>query len=410
MSTKLVQKREELAAKQKALASIFAEAGEDIDLMQVKSMIGDSKARAAEVKRLNDELSALGAEVDELATLERTAQSTKAAGERMAAPAGGMVHPGEGAMLETRKSLGRLFIESKAYTGFTGRQGPSAVVPIEMKTLMTTIAGWAPESVRMPGYVPSAQRTPRITDIIPVGRTNQAAVIYMAESTFTNNAAERAEGANDAGEAALVLTPTTANVREIAVWLPVTKEQMEDAVQVEGYVNNRLGLMIRQRLSSQLLAGNGVAPNLEGLLVNATVQTQAKGTDTTPDAVYKAMTRVRTVGFAEPNAAVFHPNDWQDIRLLRTTDGIYIWGSPSEVGPERIWGLTVIQDTAETENTGLVGDFAAGCELVMRQDVTFEVTDSHAGLFIQRTLAVLAFVRAAFPVYSPLSFCTVTGI
>ena len=232
----------------------------------------------------------------------------------------------------------------------------------------------------------------------------------MAESTFTNNAAERAEGANDAGEAALVLTPTTANVREIAVWLPVTKEQMEDAVQVEGYVNNRLGLMIRQRLSSQLLAGNGVAPNLEGLLVNAAVQTQAKGADTTPDAVYKAMTLVRTVGFAEPNAAVFHPNDWQDIRLLRTTDGIYIWGSPSEVGPERIWGLTVIQDTAETENTGLVGDFATGCELVMRQDVTFEVTDSHAGLFIQRTLAVLAFVRAAFPVYSPLSFCTITGI
>ena len=410
MTAKLVQKREELAAKQKALASIFEKAGEDIDLMRVDTMTGDSKARAAEVKRLNDELSALGAEVDELATLERTAQSTKAAGERMAAPASGMVHPGEGAMLDTRKSLGRLFIESKAYTGFTGRQGPSAVVPIEMKTLMSTIAGWAPESIRMPGYVPSAQRTPRITDIIPVGRTNQAAVIYMAESTFTNNAAERAEGANDAGEAALVLTPTTANVREIAVWLPVTKEQMEDAVQVEGYVNNRLGLMIRQRLSSQLLAGNGVAPNLEGLLVNATVQTQAKGTDTTPDAVYKAMTRVRTVGFAEPNAAVFHPNDWQDIRLLRTTDGIYIWGSPSEVGPERIWGLTVIQDTAETENTGLVGDFATGCELVMRQDVTFEVTDSHAGLFIQRTLAVLAFVRAAFPVYSPLSFCTITGI
>ena len=199
-------------------------------------------------------------------------------------------------------------------------------------------------------------------------------------------------------------------MRQIAVWIPVTDEQMRDVSYISGYVNNRLTLMLRQRLSSQLIVGNGVAPNLEGLLTNASVQTQAKGADPTPDAIYKAMTAIRVTGRAEPNATVWHPNDWQDIRLLRTADGIYIWGSPADPGPERIWGLQVIQDTAETENTALVGDFANFCELVMRQDIEFEVSNSHASYFIQFIQAIRASVRAAFPIYRPTAFCKVTGI
>ena len=408
MATQLVAKREELKAKQAALASIFEQAGNDLDLSKAEALKGfaDTAAKAAEIKRLNDELTALGKDVDQLAETERIAASVKGMAQSMVQP----VNAPEPQPEAQVKSLGEMFTESVAFKGFDGRRSPAALLPgVNVKTLMTQAAGWAPESLRMPGYVPSAQRIPTVLDAIPMGTTGQAAVVYMEETTFTNNAAGRAEGANNAGEAALALTQQTANVREFAVWLPVTREQMDDVAQVQGYINNRLPLMLRQVMSAAILTGAG-APSFTGIIGLAGVQTQAKGADPTPDAIHKAMTLVSVTGRANPNVTIWHPNDWQDVRLLRTADGIYIWGSPSEAGPERIWGLPVVQDSACTENTALVGDFANFTELAMRQGIQLEVSDSHAGLFIQRTLAILATVRAALVVYRPAAICQVTGI
>lgn len=408
MATKLVEKREELKRRQAALAQVFEQAGPDLDLGKVEALKGlaDTTARAAEVKRLNDELTGLGREVEQLAEMERVAASVKGFGQVIEHPA---AVPAQREPAHQVKSLGELFTESVAFKAFDGRRGPIATLDMEVKTLMTQSAGWAPENIRMPGYVPSAQRQPTVLEAIPMGTTSQAAVVYMLESTFTNNAAGRTEGANDAGEAALALTATTANVREFAVWLPVTREQMDDVPQVQGYVNNRLPLMLRQVMSAAILTGAG-APSFTGIIGLAGVQTQAKGADPTPDAIYKAMTLVSVTGRANPNVTIWHPNDWQDVRLLRTTDGVYIWGSPADPGPARIWGLPVILDSACTENTALVGDFANFTELAMRQNIQLEVTDSHAGLFIQRTLAILATVRAALVVYRPAAICQVTGI
>jgi len=244
---------------------------------------------------------------------------------------------------------------------------------------------------------------------MPSGRTSQNAIAYMEETTTTNAAAETSE-AGQKPESALAFTERTSNVRKIATFLPITSEVMEDAPMMEDYINTRLQQFVAYREDSQLLKGDGIAPNLRGLINTPGIQTQAKGADPTPDAVHKAITKVATGSFLTADGVVMHPNDWQDIRLLRTADGIYIWGSPAEAGPARIWGLNVTLTTTITEGTALVGAFRAAAQVFRRSDIAMSVSDSHADFFQYNKLAIRVEERLALVVFRPSGLCTVTGI
>ncbi len=401
----LAEAEGKLKQRQDELGRIFKEAGDDIDLSKVTGVEGaegDLKSRrvAEHITALNEEMADLGEEIKGLRGVQRAAESAKGT------QSGVEQEQAAEAAAASVKSFGRMLVESKAGTDLKGRD---VEIDVDLKTLFTTSAGWAPEVTRTGKVVDYATRPIQVIDLIPQTVTGQAAVAYMEETTFTNNAAEVLEGGSY-GESALALTEQTSTVRKVSTFLPVTDETFEDEARAESYVNNRLPFMLRQRLDGQILVGNGAAPNLRGVNNVVGIQTQAKGADPTPDAVYKAIVLVRTTGQAMPDAFVVNPLDWQDVRLLRTVDGIYIWGNPSEAGPERIWGLQVAQAQAQTQNTGVVGDFGNFSELAVRRGVEVKVSDSHSTYFVEGKQAIRADLRAALIFYRPTAFCTVTGI
>lgn len=282
--------------------------------------------------------------------------------------------------------------------------------PLSLKTTMTTAAGFAPENLRSGRVQLSAQRPITLLDLvpmIPIGAAN--AYVYMLESTLTNAAAEIAENSAGAPESALAYSEQSQAIRRIATFLPVTDEQLEDVVGMQSLINNRLTYMVQARLESQMLAGDGSAPNIDGFYHQVT-QAQAKGADPVFDAIFKGMVKVQTVGYATPTAIIMHPNDWQDLRLTRTTDGIYILGNPADAAPQQLFGLTVAPSTAATENTGLVGDFLAHSGLVYRQGVEIKVSDSHSDYFVKFLQAIRVSLRAALVVFRLPAFCEITGI
>lgn len=419
MAKSLSEIREEIAAKSKRLHDIFEQAGEDMDMSKVALLEGDSHAKAAEIKRLNTELSELGKERDGLAELEQTRVQVKGVYDDHHKPAKPMVFPGgngqgASAPVVQAKSFGDLFVESAAFREYSAASKRSPVVEVdaqalfERKALLDT-TGWAPESMRTGRIVEGALRRPVVADLIPQGTTNSNAIVFMEETTTTNAGAAVAEGAAKP-ESTLAFTERTAPVRKIATVLPVTDELMADEPAMRAYVEGRLRIFLQLAEETQLVSGSGVAPNLTGMLNVTGIQTQAKGTDPTPDAVYKAMVKVQTVAFLEPSGAIFHPNDWQDVRLLRTADGVYIWGSPADPGPERIWGLPVVSTTAATENTAVVAAFDTAMQIFRRAEVAFAVSDQHSDFFTTNKLMLRVEERLAFPVYRPTGICTVTGI
>ena len=415
---KLNETRAELEAKQDKVHQIFAAAGEDLDFAnpEVLKLTGasDSKGATEHLQQLNAELTDLTTEVERLTALEKQRDGVDEAIASRARPVNQPPLPGPEPD-QPAKTLGELIVESPIFQAHQKGRAPVGVSIVdgyglrELKTTFSTSAGWAPQSIRVPGLViPEAVRPIQVLDIIPPGTTGQAAVVYMEQTTATYAAAERAEAAAYA-EATLAMTQQSSTVRSIGASIPVTDEQLADVPGVQSFLNQQLGFGVRQRLDGQILTGAGTGVTLTGILNTGSIQTQAKGSDPVPDAIHKAMTLVRVTGRAFPNAVVFHPNDWQAVRLLRTADGIYIWGSPSEVGPERIWGLRVVQSDAETENTALVGDFATFCQLYERTGLEVAIGYVNDD-FLNGMRTIRAGLRAAFVVYRPAAFCTVTGI
>ena len=183
---------------------------------------------------------------------------------------------------------------------------------------------------------------------------------------------------------------------------------------LESQIRGRLSFAVQRVEEAALLTGNGTAPNIRGLLQRVGIQTVAKTAGVPiPDVVYQAMQLVRGsagTGFAEPTAVVFNPTNWTTVKLLRTADGIYIWGNPSEEGPDRIWGLPVRQTTAMTANTALVGAFRPHAEVIRRQGITITLSTEHSTFFVENKVAILAEERLALAVYRPSAFASVTAL
>lgn len=403
---------EELAAKQARLAKIFEEAGSPYDFTKSTDLTGDLPTRTAEVQRLLKELDDVGKQRDEAKGLEDAHQRVTDMGKYLNDPVNRPAQPGDGGgRREAPKSLGEFIVNHPKFKATLGQREKAFSLEhpdIDFKTTFTTTAGFPPETTRTGRIVEAALRPIGILDIIPSTPTNQAAVVYMVETVTTAAAAERNEAAAYA-EADISYAETSSTVRSIGVSLPITDEQLEDVPGVQGLLDGRLIFLLRQRLDGQILTGTGAAPLLRGVLNVVGVQTQAKGADPTFDAIHKAITLVQVTGRAVPSAVVLHPNDWQDIRLTRTADGIYILGNPADVGAQRIWGLPVVVTDAETENTGLVGDFANHSELRPRSGAQVQV-GYDADDFTHGLQTIRAGLRAAFVVYRPTAFCMVTGI
>lgn len=392
----------------------------------------DLKSSADFVKAIrerNAELDELGAHVDDLRTIKQAERDL----DQMSKARRGFPLPGEGGgsrpgNLGQFKSLGERVLEAKSFKEWQGKGSPDGVtlqfedmLPSEFlakaaqfetmggKALMARTAGFAPESLRLPGFVEAVTRPIQMLDIIPMGNVSQAAVPYMEETTRTHAAAETAEG-GDYAESTFAFTEKSVPVQKITDSLPVTDEQLEDVALIESYINSRLAFGVRQRLDSQCLNGNGTAPNLRGILNTSGIQTRAKGADPVMDAIYKAMVGIRVTGRAIPTHIVMNPLDWQDVRLTKTADGIYLYGSPSEAGPERLWGLPIVQADALAENTALVGSFdPSWITLFERRGIDIQV--GYVGTqFTAGRRTVRADMRGALVVMRPAAFHTVTDI
>jgi HK97 family phage major capsid protein len=419
MPRTVAELREEIAAKSKELHEIFEQAGQTFDFARAERLKGlDADGQVKEVRRRNDELTALGKELDGLKELDEIQRRTSEQFKLHHAP-GAVRHPttteAAAGMQSQRKSLLELLQADAQYKQF--RENPAQrnatleLPGLDVKTLVT-LTTISPQNQRQ-DLIPIALEERTVADLMMDGTTNVTAIEYYEETTFTNAGAPVAEGGT-APESVEGFTLRTETVRDIENSIPATRQSLDDVAFLESQLRGRISFGVKRAEENQLLNGNGTPPQITGLLNRSGIQTQALGADPQPDAIYKAMQKIRGSagsGFAEPTAVVINPNNWTPIRLLRSAADLYIWGSPADPQAlERIWGKEIRQTTAITAGTALVGAFRPWAEVIRRQGITVELSSEHSTFFVERKVMILAYERLALAVYRPSAFATVTGL
>ena len=196
---------------------------------------------------------------------------------------------------------------------------------------------------------------PRLVDVIGATNTSLSVIEWPAETAAsaadpTAGAVEVAEG-SPKPEAAITFEVDQATVRTIAAWVQLTRQLVEDDPQVEGYLRARLTNGVRARLSNQIIAGNGTAPNLRGFLATPGIGS-VTGAASEPmySVVRKAVTKVQTAGF-NPSHYVVNPADAEAADLALDLEN-----RPLDTGPLNLPPRIV--DPACPVKTTLVGAFS----------------------------------------------------
>jgi HK97 family phage major capsid protein len=98
------------------------------------------------------------------------------------------------------------------------------------------------------------------------------------------------------------------------------------------------------------------------------------------------------------------------VRLLKTDDGIYLFGNPNDPGFDRIWGVPVLQTTQVVANTILLGNYARFAYVAMRRGIEVEMSSGYSDYFVKGKLAVLASLRCAVVHTRTAAFCKITDV
>ena len=390
-----------------------------MELKELQELLGTYKndmkellsKQAEELKKYGETTAETAKSIEGIdATIKNITDGMEAAKKRMdelEAKAGRLAEP----TVTEFKSPGQTFVESEAYKAVKDKGLPIKSQAVQVKTLITgaslgNLAGYLYPSYRVPEIVEDPRRAARVRSLLNVIPTTAGAIDWIRETGFTNNAAVVAEG-EEKPESAITFENKSNTIKTIAHWIPVTKQILADAPGLQAYIDSKLiyGLYLKE--DDELLYGTGEDGDIHGITTDADVQTYSwsDGTagDTKLDAIRRAMTKAY-LAYYPVDGIVLHPSDWEDIELLKSSDGMYVWVNVNVGGQERLWRTPVVVSAALTEGTFITGSFGLGATLWDRQEVTISVSGSHSDFFIRNKLAILCEERVELTVERPESF------
>lgn len=295
-------------------------------------------------------------------------------------------------------SVGQQFVETDRYKAFNNGDTGKIRIDIQNNTSTGSDATVAPD--RRAGVVAGAFQPLRMEEIWNHIPTSSNAIEYTREATFVNNAAEAAEAAAKA-ESDITFSLVNMPISTVAHWTKISKQLAADNAALAAYINTRMAYGVDRRVETQLVSGNGTAPNISGLLDTGNFTAHGYA-DAALGSVLKKFALVRLIiGDMEaagymPNVVVLNPADYAqlDVDSLQES-GSQIRVNFREDGTPTVWGKPIVSAVGMTADNVAVVDSVAHGSIYDRQTTTVELSEHDDTNFQSNLITIRAERRLA---------------
>lgn len=272
---------------------------------------------------------------------------------------------------------------------------------------------------RLPGFFAPPLRPTHIREFINQSETESNIINWNLETEYADGSGSTAQG-SAAGQSDFTLTAQQTILQKINQYYTVSKEMIEDTPVTENYIRTRGVGRLLMFEDTALLFGNGVAPNQNGIIPVASAYAGNYIPPSTPtgdpgppnyyDVLLAAVTQAK-VSYYRPNIVIVHPQDYTTIIASKDYYGRYQFMQNIEaasIGGFYIGGALLVENTAITQGTFLVGDFNLGATMFTRDEIEITFSNQNVDNFIKGFITIMVEERIANVVYRPTAFVTGT--
>lgn len=304
-------------------------------------------------------------------------------------------------------SYGQQFVKNAEYATFQ-RKTSRGSIGLELKNTVTNAIGNT-FSERRPTLVTGAFREFTIEDLITSIPTSANAIDWVRENVFTNSAAEAAEGVQIA-QSSITFTTGTMPVTNVAHFIKITRQLAMDNAALAAFINRRMVYGVNLRVENQLVAGDGVAPNLGGLTLAANRTAHGYTAASLAALGLSATNKLDLIGKMIGDCAladypadviILNTADWWTLRLSKDSQGRYLLGDPASSVTPMLFGRPVVASNAMTPLNVWVGSLSQAATLHNREGIVVDMSDSDENNFQLGLVSVRAMRRLALTVEKP---------
>jgi len=291
-------------------------------------------------------------------------------------------------------------------------KGNSRSASFEIKADMTVGADFTGEVIpadRVPGYKFDPTRPTHIRQLLAQGSTQSDVVRFVKESGYSNGAAATAEGAT-LTQSDFDMTAADANVRKIGTYFRISEEMLADTPQLTSYLSARAPEKLLEVEDTQILSGNGTAPNLSGIITDATAFAAGDLADSVDnandfDVIVAALNQLAAANY-NADTILLNPSDFHKNLLLKDTQNNYLKDQVYNGLQPVFMGVKVVLNTAISAGDFLIGNFGVGTQLWVRDGINVEFFREDGTNVRDGFVTVRVSERVALTNYLPNAFVT----